>query len=100
MFIGNPVSCRFGLTLVEAKTAVVFDQNFSAESRLQSLDRNYRIGQDQPVRVIDLIHLPVDKLILDTLLDNKRLEELSLGILGQTLRQQVVAGITDFLKEE
>ena len=100
MFIGNPASCRFGLTLVEAKTAVVFDQNFSAENRLQSLDRNYRIGQDQPVRVIDLIHLPVDKLILDTLLDNKRLEELSLGILGQTLRQQVAEGIVGFLKEE
>jgi len=84
-FIGNPASCRFGLTLVEAKTAVVFDQNFSAENRLQSLDRNYRIGQDQPVRVIDLIHLPVDELILDTLTDNKKLEELSLGLIAEKL---------------
>ncbi|MCP4896266.1 MAG: DEAD/DEAH box helicase [bacterium] len=85
VFIGNPASCRFGLTLVEAKTAVVFDQNFSAENRLQSLDRNYRIGQDHPVRVIDLIHLPVDRLILDTLTDNKRLEELSLGLIRDYL---------------
>lgn len=81
VFIGNPASCRFGLTLVEAKTAVVFDQNFSAEHRLQSLDRNYRIGQDEPVEVIDLLHLPVDGLILDTLTENKRLEDLSLGLI-------------------
>jgi SNF2 family DNA or RNA helicase len=85
LFIGNPASCRFGLTLVEAKTVVVFDQNFSAECRLQSLDRNYRIGQEDPCRVIDLIHLPVDRLILDTLTENKKLEELSLGILMESL---------------
>lgn len=85
VLIGNPQSCRFGLTLVEAKTVVVYDQNFSAECRLQSLDRNYRIGQDEPVRVIDLIHLPVDQLILDTLTDNKRLEDLSLGVIREAL---------------
>lgn len=80
VFVGNPASCRFGLTLTEAKTIVVFDQNFSAEHRLQSLDRNYRIGQDEEVEVIDLLHLPVDGLILDTLTENKRLEDLSLGL--------------------
>lgn len=85
VFIGNPASCRFGLTLVEAKTIVVYDQNFSAEHRLQSLDRNYRIGQDEPVEVIDLMHLPVDELILDTLTENKRLEDLSLGLLAAKL---------------
>lgn len=81
VLVGNPASCRFGLTLTEAKTIVVFDQNFSAEHRLQSLDRNYRIGQDEEVEVIDLLHLPVDGLILDTLTENKRLEDLSLGLL-------------------
>lgn len=85
VFIGNPASCRFGLTLVEAKTTVVFDQNFSAEHRLQSLDRNYRIGQDEPVEVVDLLHLPVDGLIVDTLTENKRLEELSLGLIVSQL---------------
>lgn len=85
VFIGNPASCRFGLTLTEAKTIVVYDQNFSAEHRLQSLDRNYRIGQDEPVEVVDLLHLPVDELILDTLSENKRLEELSLGLIVSTL---------------
>jgi len=81
VLIGNPASCRFGLTLIEAKTIVVFDQNFSAEHRLQFLARNYRIGQTEETRVIDLIHLPVDSLILDTLIENKRLEDLSLGLL-------------------
>jgi SNF2 family DNA or RNA helicase len=85
VFIGNPASCRFGLTLTEAKTIVVYDQNFSAEHRLQSLDRNFRIGQDEPVEVVDLLHLPVDELILDTLTENKRLEDLSLGLLSEVL---------------
>lgn len=85
--VGNPASCRFGLTLVEAKTIVYFDQNFSAEHRLQSMDRNYRIGQDSEVRVIDLIHLPIDELILETLQDNQKLEHLSLGILLERLEQ-------------
>jgi hypothetical protein len=85
VFVGNPASCRFGLTLTEAKTIVVYDQNFSAEHRLQSLDRNYRIGQDEPVEVVDLLHLPVDELILDTLMENRRLEELSLGLIVSKL---------------
>lgn len=83
--VGNPASCRFGLTLTEAKTTVYFDQGFSAEHRLQSMDRNYRMGQDQEVRVIDLIHLPVDQLVLDTLTENKRLEDLSLGRIREQL---------------
>ena len=90
VLVGNPQSCRFGLTLVEAKTTVVYDQNFSAECRLQSLDRNYRIGQDEAVRVIDLIHLPVDQLILDTLTDNRRLEDLSLGVIREALEKLAV----------
>jgi len=77
--VGNPASCRFGLTLVEAKTTVYYDQNFSAEHRLQSMDRNYRIGQDEEVRVIDLLHLDVDELILETLKQNRKLELLSIG---------------------
>jgi SNF2 family DNA or RNA helicase len=83
--VGNPASCRYGLTLTEAKTTVYYDQNFSAEHRLQSMDRNYRIGQDEPVRVIDLVHLPVDDLIRETLEENRKLEELSLGLIYETL---------------
>jgi SNF2 family DNA or RNA helicase len=85
--VGNPASCRFGLTLVEAKTILYFDMNFSAEHRLQSMDRNYRIGQDSEVRVIDLVHLPIDELILETLQNNQKLEHLSLGILLEKLEQ-------------
>ena len=83
--VGNPASCRFGLTLVEAVTIVYFDQNFSAEHRLQSMDRNYRMGQTNEVRVIDLIHLPVDRVVLQTLVENRRLEDLSLGRIRKEL---------------
>lgn len=85
--VGNPASCRFGLTLVEAKTIVYFDQGFSAEHRLQSMDRNYRMGQTDEVRVIDLVHLPVDQLVLDTLMENGRLEDLSIGRIREQLEE-------------
>jgi hypothetical protein len=85
VLVGNPASCRFGLTLIEATTVTYFDSSFSAEHRLQSMDRIYRIGQTEPVRVIDLLHLPVDHLVLDTLMENRRLEELSLGSLLEVL---------------
>ena len=85
--VGNPASCRFGLTLVEAKTVCYFDQGFSAEHRLQSMDRIYRIGQTEPTRVVDLVHLPVDQLILDVLKDNGKMEDLSLGRIREALEE-------------
>ena len=50
------------------------------------MDRNYRMGQTEEVRVIDLIHLPVDGLVLETLTENKRLEDLSLGRIREQLK--------------
>ena len=86
-FVGNPASCRYGITLVEANKLVFFDQSFSAEHRLQFQDRIYRLGQTRPVEIIDLIHLPVDQLVLDTLTNNRRLELLTLG----KIQEMVVA---------
>lgn len=43
-----------GLTLVEARYAVFYANSFKYSERLQSEDRNHRIGQDRPVTYIDL----------------------------------------------
>jgi len=85
-FVGNPGSCRFGLTLTKAHTMVFFDNDFSAEYRLQMQDRIHRIGMDEihGATIVDIIHLPVDQLVLDTLNENKRLESLSLGLISDS----------------
>lgn len=54
-FVANPAAISMGVTLVEAKTVIYYNNDFSLEKRLQSEDRAHRIGQDRPVLYIDLI---------------------------------------------
>lgn len=86
-FVGNPGSCRFGLTLTLAHTVVFYDNGFSAEHRLQMIDRIHRIGMDaiHGATIVDFIHLPVDQLVIDTLNENKKLEALSLGVIHEVM---------------
>jgi hypothetical protein len=86
-FVCNPGSARFGLTLTLAHTLVFYDNNFSAEHRLQMEDRIHRMSMDLTLgaTIIDLIHLPIDQLVLDTLKANKKLEHMSLGIISESL---------------
>ena len=86
-FVCNPGSARFGLTLTLAHTLVFYDNNFSAEHRLQMEDRIHRMTMDLVLgaTIIDLVHLPIDQLVLDTLQSNKILEHLSLGVVGEIL---------------
>ena len=58
---------------------VFYDNNFSAEKRLQMVARIWRMSQKHPAFIYDLIHLPVDQLVLDTLWRNLKMELLSLG---------------------
>lgn len=61
----NDPSCRFfvssqrvggyGITLIEATTTIYYSNSFSLEARLQSEDRNHRIGQNDKVTYIDLV---------------------------------------------
>lgn len=84
-FVGHPGSAKFGLTLTEAKKMVFFDNDFSAENRLQMIDRIHRIGQDEEVEIVDLIHLPVDEKVLDVLDSNRGTELITLGIMEEAL---------------
>ncbi len=53
-FVGNPQKGAAGLTLTRAKTTVYYSNSFKLIDRLQSEDRNHRIGQDAAVNYIDL----------------------------------------------
>jgi SNF2 family DNA or RNA helicase len=91
--IGNPASCRFGITLIEAIKMVFFDNSFSAEHRLQMIDRIHRIGTTVSPEIVDLIHLPVDQLVVDTLDSNRELELLSLGAISESLGEGEIEDI-------
>lgn len=85
--VGNPGSCRYGLTLTLAHVLVFYDNSFSAVHRLQMEDRIHRQSMDLDLGalIIDLVHLPVDQLVIDTLKNNKRLELLSLGAIHESI---------------
>lgn len=89
-FVANPGSARFGLTLTAAHTIVFYDNNFSAEHRLQMIDRIHRMSMNLILgaTIIDLVHLPVDEMVLDTLDSNRKLELLSLDALGEMLGEE------------
>lgn len=53
-FVGHTRTGGFGLTLTTSANTVYFSNNFSLETRLQSEDRNHRIGQTRSVTYVDL----------------------------------------------
>jgi SNF2 family DNA or RNA helicase len=52
--IANEAASR-GLTLTASATSIYYTNDFKLETRLQSEDRNHRIGQDRSVTYIDMI---------------------------------------------
>ena len=53
-FVGNPDSGGTGITLTAAETSFYYSNSFNLEHRLQSEDRNHRIGTTGHVRYYDL----------------------------------------------
>lgn len=79
VFVGNPSAGATGLTLNVAKVSIYYSNNFKLIDRLQSEDRNHRIGQDEEVEYIDLIaEGTVDEKIVTNLREKY-------GIAGQIL---------------
>jgi SNF2 family DNA or RNA helicase len=80
-FIGHPGSAGMGLTLTASPTVLYYSNDFNAESRIQSEDRIHRPGMDanRGATIIDLIHLPTDKLVLDNLKKKRRLQDITMG---------------------
>lgn len=83
-FIGHPGSAGMGLTLTASKTIVYYSNDFNAESRIQSEDRIHRLGS-RGANIIDIVHLPTDQRILDSLKMKRDLQSISLGELKEAL---------------
>lgn len=54
-FVGNTQTGGYGITLTAASTTIYYSNSYDLEKRLQSEDRNHRIGQTSKVTYIDLI---------------------------------------------
>lgn len=67
-FIANQQTCGKGLTILSAWLSVYYSNTFSLEDRMQSEDRNHRIGQDHPCTYVDLVSdLKVDHHVCNAL---------------------------------
>lgn len=55
VFVGQPAAGGIGLTLTRAETTVYYSNDYNLETRLQSEDRNHRIGTKNNVRYIDIV---------------------------------------------
>jgi len=87
-FVGHPQAGGMALTLTASPTELFYSNCFNGEARMQAEDRFHRAGMDvnRGARIIDLIHLPSDKLVLENLKKKKRLQDLTMGELEAAMK--------------
>lgn len=87
VFVANPAKGSEGITLTCAKTVIYYNVGYRLSQRIQSEDRCHRIGQTDPVHIIDLIASDtVDTAIVDAL---RRKYELASFVQGDELRDWI-----------
>lgn len=79
--VGHPKAGGMGLTFNISPVAFYYSNDFDGEARMQSEDRIHRMGMDmnRGAVIIDCIHLPTDRLVIDNLKKKKKLQSLTLG---------------------
>jgi hypothetical protein len=87
VFVAHPESGGMGLTLTESRMSVFYSNDFKPESRMQAMARIRRPGMDTNLgaTIVDLFHLGTDRKVLDVLLDNRRLETMTLTEMKEML---------------
>lgn len=78
-FVANAISGGQSLTLTKANLAMFYSTDFRPEFRQQAEERIHRLSQESECTIVDVIHLPTDERALEILLDNRRLEVMTLG---------------------
>lgn len=87
-FVGNTQTGGYGITLTAATNTIYYSNNYDLEKRLQSEDRNHRIGQKQNVNYIDFV-VPgtIDMIILKALKAKMNIAD---TILGDEVKQWLI----------
>lgn len=89
-FVAQAGAAGMGLTLTASPTTFFYSNTFNADDRLQAEDRGHRIGMDleRGGRIVDVIHLPTDKMILDNLQKKRDLQHMALTGLSKCLNKK------------
>lgn len=89
-FVAQPDSGGIGLTLTESCFIAYYSNSFNGASRAQSEDRIHRPGADpnKGVTIIDILNLPSDEKVLTNLKEKKRLQDMTLGELGEAFQKE------------
>jgi len=79
-FVGNPSTGGTGLTLNGSHDTLYYSNSYNLEHRVQSEDRNHRIGQLFPVTYTDFIARgTVDEKITNSMITKKKISTEALG---------------------
>lgn len=83
-YVGHPRAGGMALTLTASPTELFYSNDFSGEARFQAEDRFHRDGMDlnRGATIIDIIHLPSDRLVLENLKKKRKLQDMSMGELS------------------
>lgn len=88
-FVGHPKAGGMALTLTASPISIYYSNSFDGEARMQSEDRIHRAGMDanRGCVIKDYIHLATDKLVLDNLQQKRKLQALTMGEIGEALKE-------------
>lgn len=79
-FVANAAAAGTGLTLTKASTTIYYNNNFRLDERLQSEDRNHRIGTKSAVNYIDIVaNDTIDDHIINALVEKKDISRIITG---------------------
>src|SRR5438128_11677195 len=86
-YIGQTEAGGIGLDLTASPVGIYYSNDFNANSRIQSEDRGHRPGMDlnKGYTIIDILHLPTDKKVLDNIQMKRDLQAITLGDLSRVL---------------
>jgi SNF2 family DNA or RNA helicase len=77
-WVANPATARYGLTLTASPVLIYYSNTEDYDHRGQSLGRNHRIGTKGSLAV-DIIHTPIDEMILESLEIKESLDNYTKG---------------------
>ena len=84
-FVATAGSGGMGLNLTASDTIIFYSNTNTGEDRFQAEDRIHRIGM-KGARIIDLIYLPTDRKIMESLQQKRNLQDISLGELKDAFK--------------
>ena len=94
--VGNKSCGGFGLNLQHCNRVIYYNNDFNWGTRQQSLDRVYRIGQEEKVYVTDICaSFKIDEIILENLEKKERLDE----TFNRKLREYNTVDIDEWIDE-